>query len=91
MALMYDVQAKPARLPRQRKLPGTRHEGSEWTDVVRELRKITQKAARKATWRINVTPDAVGSGIIDTLDELHPGSLHVLAVVNAILVKASQR
>jgi hypothetical protein len=87
---LYDEQAGPARLPRRRKLPGTRLDGPEWTDCVRDVRRIVQRAAR-ISWRPDANPDDVGISIIDHLDELDPGSLHVLAVVNAILVKASRR
>ena len=33
------------------KLTGTRHEGLEWTQVVRRLRSATLDAAAKASWR----------------------------------------
>ena len=88
MALMYDMRAKPARPAPQRKLPG--HEGPAWTKAVRKLRKAVLTAVDCASWRDD-TPDTVGLGIIETLDKHHSGSLHVLAVVNSILVKASRR
>jgi hypothetical protein len=48
-------------------------------------------AARKASWRSNVTPDDTGMTIIETLDQHNPGSLHVLALVNGILLRTSRR
>lgn len=91
LALTYDTQARPARLPRQCKLVGTRHEGPEWTHTVRALRAATRKAADKASWRPDATPDSVGLSIIDHLDELDHRSLHVLALVNSILFRQSRR
>jgi hypothetical protein len=76
--------------PGQRKLTGTRHEGPQWTNAVRDLRNAVRNAVHLASWR-NDTPDSVGIGILDHIDDYHPGSLHVLALVNAMLAKASRR
>jgi hypothetical protein len=73
------------------RLRGTRHEGPEWTKAVRELRKAIRKAAGKASWRADVTPDSVGLSIIDHLEALDPGQLHTLELVAAILVRDSGR
>jgi hypothetical protein len=70
------------------KLTGTRHEGLEWTQVVRRLRSATLDAAAKASWRPGTTADSVGIPIIETLGDLHPGAQHVLALVYGILLKA---
>lgn|SRR5262249_24778266 len=85
----YNVQASPA-TPRCR-LAGTRHEGPDWTATVRALRKAVRKAASTASWRAETTPDSVGLPIIHHLEDLDPGSLHVLALVTAILVRGSKR
>jgi hypothetical protein len=77
--------------PGKRHLMGTRHDGPEWTDAVRNLRRAVLKAVNLASWRNDTTPDSVGMPILDHLDDYHPGSLHVLALVDAILVKASSR
>jgi hypothetical protein len=58
---------------------------------VRALRKTVRAAADKASWRPDITPDSVGVPIIENLNEYDPGSLHVLELVNAILLKASRR
>jgi hypothetical protein len=91
MALMYDSGPPPARPPKRIRLCGTRHEGPEWTRTVRDLRKVTKAAAEKASWRPGVTPDSVGVPLLKILPELDPGSLHVLAVVSAILARQSRR
>jgi hypothetical protein len=89
MALINTGGHPSARPPR--KLVGTRHEGPVWTETVRDLRRATKAAASKASWRPDITPDSVGVPIIDILPDLDPGSLHVLAVVSAILARQSKR
>ena len=84
------MRATPATLPSRRKSVGTRHDGPLWTQAVRDLRRAAKNAVRLASWRPDCTPDSVGIGIIETSDQLHPGSLHVLALVNSILVRASK-
>jgi hypothetical protein len=44
-----------------------------------------------ASWRPDATPDAVGIPIIDNLDDLHPGALHTMALMNAIIVRRARR
>jgi hypothetical protein len=90
MALSYIDQPRLA-IPRRRKLVGTRHEGPEWTRAVRDLRKAIKAVANRASWRPDTTADSVGIPILESLDDLNPGSLHVLELVNAILVRNSQR
>ena len=88
MALIYDTQDRPARLPCRRKLVGTRHEPG-WTAVVRKVRRAVKEAADKASWRAD-TPDETSLRVIELTGEMHPGALHTLELVAGILVKASR-
>jgi hypothetical protein len=85
------INARPQTTPRPRRLMGTTHRGPSWVNAVRILRVATQNAVEQAGWQQYATADAVGTSIIDTLGELDSRALHVLAVVHAILVRASSK
>jgi hypothetical protein len=89
MALIYDGERRLA-MPR-RKLTGTRHEGARWTRTVRALRKAVKDAVNNASWRSDVTSDAIGMRVLDHLHEHDTRSLHVLDLVDSMLVRASSR
>jgi hypothetical protein len=89
VSLAYNGGNPPPAIPGQRKLTGTRHEPG-WTPIIRKVRRAVKEAASNASWREDVTPDAVGMRILDHLHEYDPGSLHVLDVVNSILIRASR-
>ena len=74
-----------------RRLTGTAHRGPAWVSAVRVLRSAVQNAVEHAEPRRSVTADQVGTDIIDRIGELDGRSLHVLAVMFGVLVRASQR
>jgi hypothetical protein len=74
-----------------KRLTGTAHAGPHWVNAVRVLRTATENAVAHAGQRRSATPDRVGSDIIDQVGELDPKSLHVLAMVFGMIVRASRR
>jgi hypothetical protein len=86
----YSNGPGPSTAPiRRRRLTGTAHSGPHWVCAVRILRSATLNAVEHAGWRRSATADAVGTSIIDHIEELDAKSLHVLAVVFSMLVRAS--
>lgn len=75
----------------RRRVIGTSHDGPAWTAAVRLLRGAALNAVAHAHVRKSVTSDAVGTTVIDTVGELDRRSLHVLAVVHGILLRASKQ
>ena len=96
MLITYTNGDRPTSMPARRHLArhrpvGTAHRGPNWVNAVRVLRSATQNAVAHAGWRRSATADQVGVAIIDTLGELDPATLHVLAVVHSILLRSAQR
>ena len=76
----------------RRPLVGTAHRGPAWTAAVRVLRSSVLNAREHADpLHRCATADFVGTAIIDTFGVLDHCALHVLAVVNATLVRAARR
>jgi hypothetical protein len=72
------------------RLFGTGHRGSGWTSAVRLLRAAINVALQHSNWhRPSITTDTVGVVVIDRIAELNTAGLNVLAMVFAILLKAS--
>jgi hypothetical protein len=90
MSIIYPARVQPAS-PNQRKLTGTRHEGLICPKAARKLRTAVCDTADKAAWCNGVTPDVVAAYLLKHLDELHPGSLLVLSLTAAILIRESRR
>jgi hypothetical protein len=78
---IYDQKSLPARSPRRQ------HEIS--LDAV--LCEIVREFANRAPWAPDLTADRVGLSLIKSLLEMHPGALHVIALVGTILASASKR
>jgi hypothetical protein len=76
--------------PRKR-LTGTAHRGPHWVNAVHVLRAAVLNAREHADPVKCPTADGVGTAIIDSIGELDHRGLHVLAVVNAALVRAARR
>ena len=74
----------------RRRIIGTAHDGPAWTRAVGMLRGAALNAVAHACNRKSVTADAVGTTVIDTIGELDKRSLHVLAVVYGVLLRASK-
>ena len=74
----------------RRPIIGTTHDGPAWTAAVRLLQGAALNAVAHARAHKWVTADAVGTTIIDTVSELDKRSLHVLAVVHGVLLRASR-
>jgi hypothetical protein len=96
MLITYTNGDRPTSIPARRhpvrrRLTGTAHQGPRWTNAVRILRVATQNAVEHAGWRRSATADQVGTTLIDTIGELDPPSLHVLAVVHGILLRSVQK
>ncbi len=76
---------------RKRHVTGTRHDGPAWTAAVRVLRAAVANAVEHARARRSVTSNSVGDDVIDSIAQLDAKSLHVLAVVSGMLVRASKQ
>jgi hypothetical protein len=87
---VYTNGKSPSTQPRRR-LTGTAHRGPHWVHAVHVLRAATHNAVELAGWRRSTTAEQVGSDIIDHIGELDAKTLHVLAVVFGVLVRASRR
>lgn len=94
MTLVTYTNDRPATTtprPSLHRLAGTRHEGPAWTSAVRVLRAAVTNAVGHAGARRSVTSNSVGVDIIDNIARLDAKSLHILALVFAMLVRASRR
>jgi hypothetical protein len=66
---------------------GTAHSGPAWTMAARLLRAAVANALQHAGHRRSVTAERVGGEIVDRINDLNPGALHVLAVVFGMLLR----
>ena len=75
---------------RTRRLPGSPHWGPDWKLAIRNLRAAVENAIQHA-WRLRFTPDAVGTEVIDLINQLDSRALAVLHVVIGELAKQSKK
>lgn len=93
MTLLYYTNDKPHATgfpaPR-RKVTGTRRNHAGWKPAVHLLRASVHNALDQVQVRKGDNVNAVGTEVLDHINQLNAASLHVLAVVTGMLARASR-